>query len=344
MLKEKIDNIFNKRLKYETYPEIPKNMLVELSNNCNSNCLFCCNSKMTRHRGEIDFDFLSKILDEAISIGITEVGFYTTGEPLLYSKINEAVSYSKKIGFKYIYITTNGILAEKNKIEELVKSGLNSIKFSINAITRNDYKFIHGVDKFDQVIKNLKEIYELRKIKNLDFKIFVSYIATKYTDYGKIEITDFFRNYCDEIIVVNVRNQSGMMPLETKKLKCKVENDKVQAARLLPCHYLFNVLNISYEGYLTGCCTDFQNYLAYANLHETSIEKAWHNDVVTNLRIQHLKGVLDNNLCYNCINHSLDLPQPLCKEYATIFDKQCYCNTKKFNKRFLERNDKNGIC
>lgn len=341
MLKEKIDDIFRSN-EYDIKPSIPDTMLVELSNRCNNMCIFCANSKMTRKRGEIDFDFLKRVLKEARALGVSKVGFYTTGEPLIYNRLDEAVSLSKKLGFEYIYITTNGILAERELIERLVEKGLNSIKFSINAINSEDYKFIHGTDKFKKVIDNLKNAYALRKEKKLDFKLFVSYIATKYTEYDVKTINDFFKPYCDEVAIVNVRNQSGLMPIESKALSCKNINDKIPAKRIIPCYYLFKVIVVSYEGYLTGCCTDFQNYLAYADLNKCSLEEAWTNAIITDLRKQHLSRNIKNNLCYNCITNSTKMPKPLNDHLATVFQKDCFCEIQKFYKLIEERDKNNG--
>lgn len=342
MIKERVNKIFEKQ-SYDLYPDIPNNMLIELSNHCNSNCVFCANNKMTRKRGSIDYEFLCNLLLQAYKLGVREVGFYTTGEPLIYKKLPDAIKYAKDLGYAYTYITTNGILADIERLKKLIDNGLDSIKFSINAINREDYIFIHGTDKFDIVLNNLKNIYDFRKDENLKFKIFVSYIATKYTEYETKQIKDFFKNYCDEVLIVNIRNQSGMMPVESEKLCCQNENDKIQANRIIPCHYLFNVINVSYEGYLTGCCTDFQNYLAYADLNKTSLLDGWTNSVITNLRKQHLDNNINNNLCYNCITNSLKIPQPLDNELATIFNKNCFYPIDSFCDRIKRKEDENGI-
>lgn len=341
MLKEKINDIF-KSAEYDIKPKIPDTMLIELSNRCNNLCIFCANSKMTRKKGEIDFDFLKRILKEARDLGVSKVGFYTTGEPLIYNRLGEAVTLSKKLGFEYIYITTNGILAKSELIEDLVKKGLNSIKFSINAINANDYKFIHRTDNFNTVINNLKNAYKLRENKKLDFKLFVSYIATKYTEYDVNTIREFFKPYCDEVAIVNVRNQSGLMPIESEMLSCKNSDDKILAKRTIPCYYLFKTIIISYEGYLTGCCTDFQNYLAYADLNKNLLKDAWTNAIITNLRKQHLSGAIENNLCNNCITNSIEIPQPLNEELSTRFEKTCFCEIEKFYKTLEERKENNG--
>ena len=64
-------------------PNIPKNMLLEVTNICNHSCVFCANSKSSRKKGYIDEEFAKRILREAYKLGTREVGFYSTGEPLL---------------------------------------------------------------------------------------------------------------------------------------------------------------------------------------------------------------------------------------------------------------------
>lgn len=341
MIKERVDKLFEKK-EYQLYPKIPNNMLVELSNICNSKCIFCANSKMTRKKGFMNYEFLCHLLTEAYNLGVNEVGFYTTGEPLIYKKLDECIKFAKQVGYKYIYITTNGLLADIEKMKILIENGLDSIKFSINAITANDYKFIHGIDKFNTVLKNLKDVYNYRKVTNKKFKIFVSYIATRYTDYDINEIKNFFSEFCDEVVVVNVRNQSGMMTLENEMLKCYDESGKVQSNRLIPCHYLFNVINVSYEGYLTACCTDFQNYLAYADLKKSTLLESWTNSVITKLRQDHLEHNLSNNLCYNCIYSCSKVPEPLVQELSTIINDKCLNSLIEFNNRIEREENENG--
>ena len=308
------------------YPNIPKNMLVECSNTCNLSCIFCANRKMTRKRSKISSSFLNRILNEAFELGVREIGFYTTGEPLMNSELENYINIAKKIGYEYIYITTNGVLANINKIKKLVQKGLNSIKFSINAINEKDYELIHGKNMYNMVLKNLKEVWEWKQKNNINLKVYVSYISTKYTEYDIKTIENNFKDYSDKVLITNVRNQSGLVPEVTNKLKNKKEDDKIQGKRELPCFYPFNTICITLEGYITACCTDFQNYLAYADLNKMSLKEAWYSDTITGLRKQHISENLKNNLCRNCIFNSLELPEPLNKDLATKFDENILTN------------------
>ncbi len=297
-------------------PPFPqKNLLIEITNICNSNCIFCANSKMKRKRKYIKKELVINVLKQAYQLGTREVGFYTTGEPLLDKNLNEYIAMAKDIGYNYVYITTNGILLDKSKAQELINSEIDSIKLSINGINNKDYKFIHGTDKYDTVMNNLRDLYNLRKRTKSSFKIYVSYISTRYTDYDINIIKNNFKKYCDEVVIVNVRNQAGMMPEINKTLSCINTNNKVQADRVVPCHYVFDTINVTCEGFLTACCTDFENYLVYADLNKTTLKEAWHNEIITSLRKKHLENKLGNTLCNNCINCSYSIPSPLCREY-----------------------------
>ncbi len=295
------------------FPE--RNLLIEVTNRCNNKCIFCYNRNMTRSHGDIDFDLATRVLKECYELGTREVGFYATGEPLLYDKLDILIQEAKNIGYSYVYLTTNGLLANKEKIEPLLSAGLDSIKFSINAINREDYLFIHGIDAFDIVIKNLKTCKELQKTYNN--KLFVSCILTSYIDYDKKDVEEFFAKYCDTVVVQYVKNQGGLLPQINE---CLISKNAKKEKFNIPCSYVFNSITITKEGFMTACCMDFQNFLAYADLNKTSVKKGWNNAIISAVRKRQTCGNVDNTICIACVYGKSDGIQPLVKEFATIFD------------------------
>ena len=119
MLNKKIAEklIIDQALLYPPFPK--KNLLIEVTNACNNKCIFCANRIMTRKLGMIDSKLVYKVLQEAFELGTLEVGFYATGEPLLNKKIYDYIKKAKEIGYEYIYITTNGILANLDNVKKL---------------------------------------------------------------------------------------------------------------------------------------------------------------------------------------------------------------------------------
>lgn len=313
LMKDSQNYIFEKEL----LPNFPKNILIELTNACNHKCVFCANRKMTRKVGFIDKEFLINILKQANSLGAKEVGYYATGEPFMCKDLSEYVKKAKDIGYEYIYITTNGELATEDRIKGVVDAGVDSIKFSINAGTRETYKIIHGKDVFDKVIENLKSLNCYRQQSNKQFKIFVSFIKTKVNENEFEILRNILKDYADDIVSLDVYNQGGNM-YEINDILTLNENYKPIKA---PCHMLFNRINITYEGYLNICCVDFQNYLAIEDLNTTSLKNAWHGDKFVKMRRRHLDNKLKGTCCYNCINNCNEKVVPLVEKLATQYER-----------------------
>lgn len=297
----------NKEEKY-----MPKKLMIEVTNYCNSKCIFCVNCKMIRKKCFIDENIVKKAIEQGKNMGIQEVGFYTNGEPLLNLNIDRYIEYAKKNSYNYVYITTNGILANEERIRKLFDIGLDSIKFSINSIEKENYNKIHGTDCFEVVVNNLKNIYNMKKKEYKNKRVYVSYIKTKLNNYKDNEINDFFKEYCDDISIQNVRNQGGLVS-NIKKLKFNNTREEYK----LPCFYPFNTVVITCEGYVTACCMDFQNYLVYGNLNKGKISDIWNNEVIQKLREKHLNGKIDNILCKNCIENKFEKCKPLLRKYAS---------------------------
>jgi hypothetical protein len=296
----------------------PKKLMIEVTNNCNSKCIFCGNCNMTRKRSFVSEKIVKKALEQGIVMGIREVGFYTNGEPLLDKNIEKYIEYAKKNLYDYVYITTNGILANKNRVKALFDSGLDSIKFSINSIEKENYKNMQGVNCFEKVVENLRNTYYIKKSQYPNKKVYVSYVKTKMNNYKDDEIKHFFEEYCDGVLIQEVRNQGGLIS-NIEKLKINNHENIYN----LPCFYPFNTVIVTCEGYITACCMDFQNYLVYGNLNEKKLQDIWNNDVIQELRRKHLNGKIEDTICKNCIDNKFEQCKPLMECYScnVEFDK-----------------------
>ena len=271
---------------------------------------------MTRKRGFIERSFADRILQEAHELGTQEVGFYATGEPLINPDICHYISTAKELGFDYTYLTTNGALLSEKVCEELLAAGIDSIKFSINAGTRDSYFRIHGQDDFDRVIKNLMYVSYYRAKNNIKVKLFVSFIVNRLNVTEQDTLKGLLTDYVDEIVFLPVSNQGGMM-YENNDFLMLNENSNT---RKRPCNLLFNAFTVTYEGYLTACCVDFQNYLVIADLNSTALKDAWGSPLYQELRRKHIENSLEGTLCYNCIYNTNTKIKPISEQYAAIFN------------------------
>ena len=207
--------ILDREVKFDEYPPYPRNMMVELTNMCNHQCMFCGHKRMKRKLGFCDRDTMLNIIQQANELGTREIGFYLCGETLLSKELEFFVDHCKKMGFEYIYLTTNGALADKDRIRNLCDLGLDSIKFSIDAATAETYQKMHGRPDFDQVRKNIFDVLDLKK-EGIDLGVFASYCVLKSNEKEIEKFEKEIGQFLDGTAIELAHEQGGDTPRADK--------------------------------------------------------------------------------------------------------------------------------
>lgn len=290
------DNQYEKGINYlsrlcaevidKNYPlkaRYPHNLMIEVTNACNLRCLMCYNRKMKRKKGYMKLQTYKKVLDQAKEINIEMIGLYTTGESFLHPKIFDFIKMAKNKGFKYVYITTNGILLDKEKIEKIFASGLDSIKFSIDAASKKSYEQLKPGASFDCLYKNIKLLREMRDRKKSKLKIYASFVLTNKNYRELKNFRSFWKNIIDEVLISVVGNQSNLQKKEFNNLIPKNIKKKMIAKKRY-CNLLWNRIVVTYDGKLTICPEDFEAELIYGDIHKQTLKKAWNNQRMKQFR------------------------------------------------------------
>ena len=308
---------------------VPKNALIELTNACNHACVFCYNPEMNRKTTNLEFKLYQEFIIKCFEEGVEEVGLYSTGEPFMTKKLDQYIKYAKERGIRRVYITTNGALATFEKVKKCIDFGLDSIKFSINAGSRETYKSIHGYDDFDKVLKNISDIYKYINEKKIRLQILCSYV---FTDLTFNEIESFIEKYgylFEDIAFWKAGNQGGHTLERSTKITKKINENSENLSKnnfQPPCEMLWNRIHFTSEGYLTACCTDYENSLVYKKFEKNETLKSQYNSSnIVNLRKKHLENNLDRTLCKNCI-YNLNEP------YEKILDTKSKNSKKNIKK------------
>lgn len=291
-------------------PPLPEKISVEINNSCNHRCYFCQNPIMTRQRAVMGRAMVHRVIGEAYEAGIRTISFFSGGEPFLNRNLASYVRRAKEIGFTYVYLSSNGGKAVAPMLEPVLDAGLDSLKFSINAGDRETYRLVHGLDEFDDVISNVEFCADYRARTGRPRKLFVSFVETELNRASFPKLERRVGPLVDEVVMYpfvvigtpldrrlsESRGRPGIGYEDTDK------SDEWNRKRLkLPCYQLWSYLNVTVEGYLSACCSDYNDDLVVGNLHDSSLLEAWHSPEFQALRRRHLERRVEGTLCEGCV-------------------------------------------
>ena len=303
-MKERLGKVIN----FCENPPMPQSLNIELNSTCNQSCVFCAfhgkyapsNPFLTTMKKE---DAMALIdMAREYGSGKKEIGFYLAGEAFLYKDLPEIISYAKKAGFTYTFITTNGAFGTPDRMKEVLDAGLDSIRISINATDRKMYHELHGKDDFDKVFDNLKYMHDYIKEKSLKVASSISCVITKKTMGIQEDFKKLFGGYVDDIIFI---------PVMLQRLKCDeqfikdyqvIDDTKTELKSDFICPLLFDTMYINANMEVVPCCEAYDTNCVFYDLKQDfNLINAWNSVKYKEYRKLFLnQEPVSNTICENC--------------------------------------------
>ncbi len=326
------DRYINKKV--EAVPDISKCTLrLELTNICNHKCIMCPHAKQERKPVVMDRKFAFRIIEESAKLGVKRAALFLNGEPFLVNNLHEYIRHCKNSGMEYVFITTNGAKAKFDDVIASMDAGLDSIKFSINAGSRETYKLIHGSDDYDYVIELIKRIKKYRDKNEIKCKILSGFVITDYTIMEAEKHYNRIKEYVDDICFFKPDNFGGYMVDDySKYVNYELRGEDLPfpyydyPQKTLPCSFLSNCVTITAEGFLSLCCSEALNYLVVEDLNNQSLEQAWKSPAMQKIRNRHQENKLKGTQCYNCMFNVSESVEPLNNELFSQCIRKDYVN------------------
>lgn len=131
---------------------------------CNVRCVFCYGKHQVMQETFIKREALLQTVEDAAEIGVRSIGFIGDGEPTCNPHVYEALRLGKKLGID-MAMSSNGVLLHNDERRSDVLSSCTWMRFCISAGTRKGYEMIHGVDRFERVVENIRQMVQLKKEK-----------------------------------------------------------------------------------------------------------------------------------------------------------------------------------
>jgi MoaA/NifB/PqqE/SkfB family radical SAM enzyme len=284
---------------------VPKSVKIELTARCDFQCFYCASSFRLREKHEMEWDFSTRSVKEMHDAGVEELGVFYLGESFLYPKLAEAIQYAKDVGFSYIFLTTNGRLSTPDKLQACMAAGLNSLKFSFNNATPEQFQEVTKVKAadFHTIIANIKAARQIRDEHGYKCGLYASSIQYDGEQQEKMaNAVAEILPYVDEHYWLPLYGQAGLTSGAKGTTPSAGNQGRVGALRPpLPCWALFTEGHITYDGHLAACCFDHDGRFNMGNLNEMSFMDAWHSAPFQALRQANLLEDVTGTVCEKCI-------------------------------------------
>jgi len=260
---------------------------IETINSCNAHCSICPRENMTRPVVSMNYAFVSVLLAHMEKLGITKVGMFGYGEPLMDWRLPGKIKAAVKRGM-YTTITTNGSLLDYNKSILILKSGVDHVRFSVHGLNRNDYEDVHrGLKWNDTIPKILHFIWMNHNFYAHKIKIEVSVIPM----HGERveDIIKFWEPFVDVLEIWRPHNWGGAKDFR------KVVRKKQTCGRPEK-----GPLQIQSNGYVIPCCFLTNGEVILGNTHEKKLIEILNDEPYEKLREAHRTGNLEGYPCEHC--------------------------------------------
>jgi MoaA/NifB/PqqE/SkfB family radical SAM enzyme len=132
----------------------PVCLYLETTNRCNLLCTTCPRTfEDLEPPADMSWELFTGIVDQFPKIA--RVVLHGVGEPMMVRDLPRMIRYLRDRG-TYVLFNTNGTLLTRRKGRELVESGLNELRVSLDAADRRSFELVRGRDMFDRIVRNVR--------------------------------------------------------------------------------------------------------------------------------------------------------------------------------------------
>jgi MoaA/NifB/PqqE/SkfB family radical SAM enzyme len=293
----------------------PRSVKIEISPRCNYRCGFCAlRTREVQPKWDMDFALFKRITREMRDAGVEEVGVFYLGESFMNPRLLvDCIRYLKQdIGMPYVFLTSNASMSFPEAVEDCMKAGLDSLKWSVNAADDEQFGKIMGVSGrlFRHALSNIKAAWGVRQVKGYATGLYASSIRYDGEQQRKMEalLADHVRPYVDEHYWLPLYSMGAFATQREEELGYRPtagNQGRLGALREpLPCWSAFTEGHVTAEGHLSACCFDANATWTMGDLNKVSFMEAWNSPAFVKLREAHLRKDVRGTLCESCIAYS----------------------------------------
>jgi MoaA/NifB/PqqE/SkfB family radical SAM enzyme len=139
----------------------PVCLYLEVTNRCNLLCETCPRTFETLEPpADMSWELFTRIVDQVPNLA--RVVLHGVGEPMLVKQLPRMIRYLKDRG-TYVLFNTNGTLLQPKRFQELIDTGLDELRVSLDAADRETYLKVRGKDYFNRIVRDVGRFIAYQK-------------------------------------------------------------------------------------------------------------------------------------------------------------------------------------
>ncbi len=264
--------------------EYPLNLDIETTTLCNLACPMCERTlKMKngtfRPVSHMSMDFYKRIITEAGKGGVAAIKLNYLGEPLLHPDVVEQVRFAKEQGIIDVMFNTNGTLLTRDTAKAVLDAGIDGIFISFDSPYKESFEKVRVGAKFEEVLQNAKDLYELRNSNPKYKHVFVRSNKVLFPTDSEELVRDYINLWKDRADVVGFTSYMDQM---NKKA--------IGPTPGLYCDQPWQRMLIRQDGLAYPCCADIIQGYCLGDANKMSIKELWQGEMFRQLREKHSTG------------------------------------------------------
>jgi len=177
----------------------PDCVQIDLTNNCNNNCIACwCNSPLLGDKATppdvkkqtLEYEVVIRLIDKLAAMGTMELYFSGGGEPLMHPRALDIIAYAKSKGF-ICQLHTNFTLADEPALARMLESKLDHLVVSLWAATGPSYVKTHPNKQEEDFLRIKRLLIALNAKKNMFPRVRVYNVISQLNYAEFLSMADF---------------------------------------------------------------------------------------------------------------------------------------------------------
>jgi len=322
----------NPKHEYDTVAEYPLNVLVEVLNKCNLECIMCLSSHRKGPTKVIDDEMIDKLFKEFKENNLPALMFGAGEEPLMYKDIDKMWEKANSIGIMDNFLFTNGTFLNEDMRQKIIENKVSRVFISIDAATEQTYRKIRqtnrGIDediegnkklqiinedenRLEKIEDNIKKLVELRDSKKLSLPLIRVSFAVQHANKHEIELFKTkWENVVDFIEFQETQNIGyDKLAKLSEEERWRRRDPLYKKDYKKDCNAPFHSATVWADGSVIPCCTFQGKNLTLGNINgvpelgipASSLKELWNGEKINELREQFRTGKL-NIVCQSCLN------------------------------------------